>query len=66
MRERGGMVSHEGPALYAVSPNEAEDRATLSRPVEGEITVRKPANYAEITARVQAAAAASGLRLRRY
>jgi len=52
--------------LYAVSPNEAEDRATLSRPVEGEITVRKPANYAEITARVEAAAAESGLRLRRY
>ena len=34
--------------------------------MEDEVTVRQPANYAEITARVEAAAAAAGVELTRY
>ena len=59
------MVSQQRLTSVCLVTHKGTGSATLSRPVENEENVRLPANYAEITTRVEAAAAV-GLELTRY
>ena len=66
MRVRGGMVSQKGLTKVWFVTDHGRWSRYAKRPCGIEMIVRKPADYAEITARVETAAAMAGLELTRY